>query len=362
MSAPTFLICHKEIPLRITGVNSGAEMAVRDLAHFLVRSGNKVVVCAQLEETEKSYEGVQYWDLGAGYDVTSCLERARVIGPYHLIAVVRAQPILESMSEVTCISRILMSHDSNATTARMAYKDLCKIVDAVVAVTKAHKQVLVEAGVSPEKIKVIYNGINHKIFYPPEKTSQREPNTLLFVGALVPRKGLHLLVDAYDILLRENPALRLDVYGNARLWGEMDYIDTGQITQKYPGIIFHGARPQTEIADKLRKASISIIPSIQFETFSLASIEAQACGCPVIAFDAGGIKETMIPGDTGIIVPEISAQELARTVAKYLVDNEERDRLSRNGIEFAKNNFNWTKTAKAVARLCDKISTASNKG
>ena len=64
----------------------------------------------------------------------------------------------------------------------------------------------------------------------------------------------------------------------------------------------------------------------------------------------------MIPGETGIIVPEISAPALAGVVGKYLANISEINRLSRNGIRFVKNNFDWTKTAREVVKLCDTIS------
>ena len=355
MSCRTYLIFHKVAPFAITGINSGAQMATRNLARSLVRFGARVVVCAPLTEPEGTHEGVEFWDIGAHSDLTSSIERARDIGPYHLIAAAHAHPILEAQSEPNCISRIFISHDSLP--VGVEYEELCKFSIAIVTVSKAHHQFLIEAGSEPEKTRLIYNGVDHEIFYPPDRTAERNANSLVFSGALVPRKGLEVLVTAFEELSRENPKLELDVYGSATLWGEEEYLDTGALANKNPKVRFHGARPQREIAATLRQASLCIVPSVLFEAFALVSIEAQACGCPVITFDVGGIRDTMIPGETGIIVPEIAAPALADAITDILTDTARLTRMSRRGPEFVKDKFDWVKTATEIARLCDEVST-----
>ena len=81
MSDIRYLIVHKDHPIDVNGVNSGAEMATLFLARFLAREGRRVVVAAQLKHGEETHLGVEYWDLGAEYNAAAALVRARLPRP-----------------------------------------------------------------------------------------------------------------------------------------------------------------------------------------------------------------------------------------------------------------------------------------
>ena len=69
MSNVQYLVIHKDHPISVTGVNSGAERATLSLAQALAARGERVIVAAQLLDGEREERGVKYWDLGESFDV-----------------------------------------------------------------------------------------------------------------------------------------------------------------------------------------------------------------------------------------------------------------------------------------------------
>lgn len=352
MSQGVYLIFHKDHPLHVHGINSGAEMATRNQAKYLARLGKQVIVCAELAEAECTHEGVQFWNLGRDFDVGKAIERARSIGPYHLISAGRAIPILQSRGESGCISRTLICHDPSGTASGIRNDILCRVANGVVCVSNAQRELFIQSGADPAKVSVIHNGVDLDIFNSTETVSH-DPFKLIFVGALVPHKGSHVAVDSYIQLKQKFPNLTLDLFGSADLWGQQNYLDINAIHNAIPGIRFHGAAKQEVVVQALRQSGIALIPSIWFEALGLASLEAQATGCVVVAFDVGGLKETFIDGETGVLVKEVSAVALAQAVESLLREPARVHAMSTKAAKHIRDNFNWDKVARQMVTLCE---------
>jgi glycosyltransferase involved in cell wall biosynthesis len=350
MSNSKYLIIHKDHALTIHGVNSGAEMATLSLARFLQRAGHAVVVAAQLVEDEQVHEGVSFWDLQDDFNVTAILERARELGSYHLISGGRAQAILESRNESACQSRILISHDRSGNDTGIQPAVLTRVADAVICVSRAQRDVFVSAGANPEKVHVVHNGVDLDIFSAGEVAS-RDYQKLVFAGALVPDKGIQLLIPAFAALKTKYPQLTLDVYGSASLWGRDVMFNEKEIAEQVPGITFHGNVAQAEIAAAYRTAGIAVVPSIWFDPFPLSSIEAQVCGCPVVTCDVGGLKEGVKDGETGIVITDITQDSLTRTLDTLLQDVNRLQKMSERALKSARTYFNWERVVTDIEHI-----------
>jgi glycosyltransferase involved in cell wall biosynthesis len=104
---------------------------------------------------------------------------------------------------------------------------------------------------------------------------------------------------------------------------------------------FTGYVPQTEIAGYYRDASLAVMSSLWPEPFGAAGLEAMRCGLPVVAFDAGGIREWLLDGENGFLVPWMDRDAFARRVDDLLLDKELARRLGLNGRRLVDERFNF---------------------
>ncbi len=359
MTDTFYLIIYRDSPLDPRTIMSGAEMATLYLAKFLTRAGKSVVVAAQLKDVEITIDGVEYWDLGPDYDTGAALARAAQRGNFHLICPGRALAILQSKGLPECRSRILITHDRAAGDSGIAPKILEQRCDKIVCVSRAQEQLFLEAGVSSEKVAVVPNGVDFDIFTAPA-AANRDLKKLVFVGALVPDKGVHLLLKAYAQLVAKIPGLSLDVYGSASLWGRGDYLDFAALARDLPGVCFHGKKPAADIAHALRSAGVCVIPSIWFDPFPLVSLEAQAAGCPVVVTDVGGLAEGVRQGETGIVLPEISEAALAKTLEELLKNPERLQRMSQAAAAHIRSQYRWEDHAGRISGFSEAAATKTS--
>jgi glycosyltransferase involved in cell wall biosynthesis len=221
-----------------------------------------------------------------------------------------------------------------------------------VCVSHAQKEKLVSEGAPEHKMTVVHNGVDFSIFNP-SAPSQHHPRRLVFAGALVPDKGLHLLISAFADLKTKYPDLELEVFGSSSLWSRAEYLDTEQLASQIPGLIFHGKRTQQEIADGFRRSGICVVPSIWFDPYPLISLEAQACGAPVVAFRMGGLPEGIVDGKTGVVVDEVSPLALTKALDALLSDPHKLQEMSANAAHNAALAFRWETVVQRIITLCE---------
>ena len=184
--------------------------------------------------------------------------------------------------------RVFISQDRAVTDSGVSPSVLNAHTDAVICVSQAQKNLFLAENFADDKVHIVHNGIDTTLFSPGPAGS-RDYTRIVFSGALVPDKGIQLLIPAFQRLVAEMPQLKLDVYGSAALWGREPFFDEQEVARSVPGITFHGAVSQKVLAESLATAGLSVVPSIWFDPYPLVAMEAQGAGCPVIGFAAGGI-------------------------------------------------------------------------
>jgi glycosyltransferase involved in cell wall biosynthesis len=351
-TSPLYLIVHSDHPLDPVGPNSGAEMATLNHARYIAATGRRVCLAARLKQPISEDRGVQFIDLGASYDIERALDWADTQGTYVLLAAGKAFSIMLSRRRERCLRRILITHDRCAGDSGLKPEVLDVICDGIVCVSHAQKEKLVSEGAPEHKMTVVHNGVDFSIFNP-APPSKHNARRLVFAGALVPDKGLHLLISAFADLKPKYPDLELEVFGSSSLWSRTDYLNTEQLSAQFPGLIFHGKKNQHEIADGFRRSGICVVPSIWFDPYPLISLEAQACGTPVVAFSMGGLPEGIINGKTGVVVDEISPQALTRTLDTLLSVPHTLFDMSANAASNAAIAFRWETVVEKIIALCE---------
>jgi glycosyltransferase involved in cell wall biosynthesis len=349
---PLYLIVHSDHPLDPTGPNSGAEMATLNHARYIAKTGRRVCLAARLKQPIMEDQGVHFIDLGASYEIERALDWADSQGTYVLLAAGKAFSIMLSRRRERCLRRILITHDRCAGDSGLKPEVLDLVCDGIVCVSHAQKEKLVSEGAPEHKMTVVHNGVDFSIFHP-SAPLKHEPHRLVFAGALVPDKGLHLLISAFADLKPKYPNLELEVFGSSSLWSRTDYLNTQQLAAQFPGLTFHGKRTQHEIAEGFRRSGICVVPSIWFDPYPLISLEAQACGAPVVAFRMGGLPEGIVNGKTGIVVDEITPQALGQTLDKLLSDRNKLFDMSGDAATHAATAFRWETVVEKIITLCE---------
>ena len=205
-------------------------------------------------------------------------------------------------------------------------------MDMVVAVSEDIGRKLEEAGVERSKIRVVYNGVDER-FQPGEGRAAREqlglPQDrfiLLFVGLLVPVKGIDVLLEAMQRV--DDPRLLCVLVGDGELRRDLQWqAEDGGLGEQ---VIFAGRQPSQEIPVWMQAADLLILPS-RSEGRPNVVLEAQACGLPVIATRVGGTPELICDGENGLLVESGDPDGLARGIGELMDDPERRQQLGQAG-------------------------------
>jgi glycosyltransferase involved in cell wall biosynthesis len=136
------------------------------------------------------------------------------------------------------------------------------------------------------------------------------------VARLAPQKDQRTLIAAAALV----PEARFAIVGDGELRDELE-----ASARETPNVVLTGTRD--DIPDVLASLAVFAFPSL-YEGLCLAVIEAQAAGVPVVATPVGGIRETVVDGETGLLVPPGDPPALARAIRRLLGDRELAERLA----------------------------------
>jgi glycosyltransferase involved in cell wall biosynthesis len=193
--------------------------------------------------------------------------------------------------------------------------------DGVIAVSGDLLQRVAEFGVPRGQIQVVYDGIDAIRFHPEPRILSRQrlnlplgKKMLLFVGGLLPVKGLDILIEACGLLRDGGLDFTCHLIGEGPM--------RGQLSQRIAElglrevVTLHGSLPHEQLPDWFRSANVFVLPS-RSEGVPCVLLEAAACGTSFVASNVGGIPEVAEMGHGRLVEPEDPAA-LARSIAREL--------------------------------------------
>lgn len=191
----------------------------------------------------------------------------------------------------------------------------------------------------------VFNGVDADLFTPVAGQRDESP-TVLYVGRVEERKGVHVLLDAFErIISPRQPQARLLIVGPASYWkrGDGGYYDTlSARCAANPRIELRGPTyDDHELSAIYRRGTVAVVPSTFPEALGLTSLEAQSSGVPVVVSDAGGLPETVSAGRSGVVFANGNATELGELVVDVLANRQRRDELAAVAREWAVTTFSW---------------------
>ena len=234
-------------------------------------------------------------------------------------------------------------------------KESAKRATLIVTVSKYSSEKIVQFyNVDGTKIRVVPNGVDLEKFKPREKSEivkhrirADNKQRVLFVGRLVPRKGLSFLIEAAAQVVKENKETEFIVAGDGPLKNHLIAFSRKQGV--FDNFVFLGNVPDETLPALYRRTDVFALPSTQ-EGQGLALLEAQATGKPVVAFNVGAISESVLNRKTGLLVRP-DADELADAILNLLSNESLRKRMGHYGREFVSENFSWDICAKKMFQV-----------
>jgi glycosyltransferase involved in cell wall biosynthesis len=225
-------------------------------------------------------------------------------------------------------------------------------------------------GIPEERLCLIPGAVDEQIFCPPfDRAALRaslkfpEDRTVLFtVRNLVPRMGLEHFIEAIARLGDRNKDLLVLIGGEGPLRGKLQDL----ITQHQLGasVRLIGFVPEQDLTRYYQSADLVVIPTLQLEGFGLVTVEAMACGTPVMATPIGALPEIINRLDPVLLAEGTDGAALARSLERILdrfaQDPDWRRRLAETGRRLVTDCYNWThhtRELELVLQDCARVRT-----
>ena len=213
------------------------------------------------------------------------------------------------------------------------------------AVSRSTARDLGRRGLPESAIAVIPNGVDLGHCSPGEPGTRFDVPTLLYLGRLKRYKRVDLPIRAVAALREEGVPVRMVVAGTGdhadelrRLVRELELEDA---------VEFAGFVSEEEKLRLFRRAWVHVLTSPK-EGWGITNLEAAACGTPTVASDSPGLRDSVVDGETGFLVPHGDVQALTARIRQLIEDETLRERLGSDARRFAER-FTWDRAADETA-------------
>ncbi len=232
-----------------------------------------------------------------------------------------------------------------------------------------------------ERCATVYNGADVERFVGPgaeRPATGSDGGRIIVVGRVSPEKGIHVLLEALDRVLDRFPQTKLTVVGpvgnvpvdffrpmfadpklsalEPLFGGKYEEFLRQRTSARTAGrTVFKGMVPHADLAGLYQSADLLAFPSVCHESFGMPLVEAMACGLPVVATRGGGVPESIVDGEMGILVERGDAAALAQGIIRLLGDDELRARMGQAGRRRAVERFSWETVAENLLASYERV-------
>lgn len=215
---------------------------------------------------------------------------------------------------------------------------------AMTVVSSAMRQEAAAIGLQPPELAVLPMGVDLRKRFVPGAADERVSDELLFVGRLVPKKGLPHLLDALPRVLATRPSVRLNIAG----FGPEEASLRAQASRLgiESSVNFLGAMPQASLPQLYRRASVFVAPFIRDgsgnqEGLPVVLMEAIGCGCPVVVGEVAGVHDLLGDAASEVCVDAKNATALATAILATLDDPERATEQAKRIRDAAVSRVDW---------------------
>jgi glycosyltransferase involved in cell wall biosynthesis len=191
-------------------------------------------------------------------------------------------------------------------------------------------------------------GLDSNYFKPPKKKPSKENIDFLFVGRLVKVKNLSYLVKGFYESLKENKKMFLHIVGEGQ---ERNNLETLAEKLNITDFIkFYGVLYKENLLKIYQNSDVFIITS-EYESFSMVTTEAMACGLPVIGTNVGFLPNLIKDGERGFLVELNNINELKEKILFFSKNREKVREFGSKARNFVEKNFSWEERAKRIENI-----------
>jgi len=199
---------------------------------------------------------------------------------------------------------------------------------------------------------ITYSGVEHEVFVPPSARSATNTLRLLFVGRVIPYKGIELLLRALAAAARRC-SIKLEIVGSADPVYKDFLLRLTRELQLEPFVKFTPPVPRDQLPALYQQADVFCFPTL-CDTYGIALLEAMSCGCAVLVSDVAGAGE-IVNGENGLKVqlnsPDQYIQECAEKIVALAQNHEFRAGLGDAARRFILREHDWNHIGKQVLAL-----------
>lgn len=211
------------------------------------------------------------------------------------------------------------------------------------------------------KIEIIYNGVVASKFEFDWTAKEREEfrakyakpeeKIVLYVGRFVREKGIQFLLDAASAVLMQEPNTRFVIVGGGHRAQFENFVRWYGLQDK---VTFTGFMSGRNLYQMYRCADVAVFPSL-YEPFGIVALEAMAAGAPVVASDAGGLKEVVVHDQTGTSHYAGDIGSLSWSILRVLRDPERAATLNQAAHARLGTDFEWSRIASQTIEVYDRV-------
>lgn len=209
-----------------------------------------------------------------------------------------------------------------------------------------------------DEIRIVRNPIDPAEFSPEGDHAIAADGrlTVQFVGRLEERKGIRYLIDAVPKVVAEFPNVRFVIIGDDTNHGKGQRSVRAELDQQIAAngcasnLMFIPRIPLKALPAHYRSADICVVPSV-YDNSPYTSLEAMACGRPVIGTSAGGTREYVIDGENGLIVPPKDSDALAAAILQLLRNEAQRLAMGKAARQRTLDEFQRTEIARQTVEI-----------
>lgn len=216
-------------------------------------------------------------------------------------------------------------------------------------------------GVHRNGVKIIPNGVEPEQFRElpehPQVEFDPQEKALVFLGRLVPEKGVWQLLNCFPRVLESVPEAKLYIGGRGPQRRILE-----QRTQKLgltDRVIFTGFIRDKERNYVYNQARAAVFPSL-YEPFGIVALEAMATKTPVIVSEVGGLSEIVVHGQTGLKVPPGHESKMAEAIIELLTNTEYAKQLAENAYQIVASVYSWENIARHTLAVYEEVIARTN--
>ena len=241
------------------------------------------------------------------------------------------------------------------------------LADAIVCPSAVTRAYIASLGVPREKVIVIPNGVDTKLFTPQPLNPPADRPTILYIGTLTDWQGLSLLVEAMPAILSQIPS-KLRIVGRGRGWQRKELLKRAQKLGLGESVSVEPAVPHHEIPALVAQADVCVAPlayndrNVTQGCCPIKIVEYMACARPVVAANLPVARELVRDGLDALLFTPDDPNDLARCVLMTLSDVTLAQRLAESAAKRARTRFSWREAQKKLLRVYERLIASRDEG